>query len=433
MIQMPVPACDRGEVLSTKTDWNPTLVANGVVGWLREIAVVALELSEEERMVRDLAHQFAVKEIRPVATEYDESEKVPYDIIAKAAEVGLGLSENAGALGAGSSLLPSIISEELSWGCAGIALAINSSGLAAAAIGASASKEQRERWMPEITSSADTVRLGAMCLTEPDAGSDVANIQTTAVRDGDDYVLNGEKQFITNGGIADLHVVFATEDRSKGWGGIGAFVIPKGTPGLSEGTTWRKMGIRASHTANVVLEDCRIPADYKLGSEAGASSGSSAGPGALGVLSTLERTRPVVGAYALGIARAAQEYALDYARERVQFGRPIIKNQAVSFMLADMAMSVDAARLMIWRAAWMAGAGSPFLRAEGSMAKCFASDVAMKVTVDAVQVLGGQGYMRDHPCEKWVRDAKIFQIFEGTNQIQRLVIGRALAALPPAN
>lgn len=402
---------------------------------LQELVVVALELSEEERMVRDLAHQFAANEIRPVASEYDESEKVPYDIIAKAADVGLGISENAGALGEGSSLLPSIIAEELSWGCAGIALAINSSGLAAAAIGASGSKEQRERWMPEITSSADTVKLGAMCLTEPDAGSDVANIKTTAIRDGDDYVLNGEKQFITNGGIADLHVVFATEDRDKGWGGISAFVIPKATPGLSEGTTWRKMGIRASHTANVVLEDCRIPAEYKLGGEASASDGSSssAGAGALGVLSTLERTRPVVGAYALGIARAAQEYALDYARERVQFGRPIIKNQAISFMLADMAMSVDAARLMVWRAAWMAGAGGQFLRAEGSMAKCFASDVAMKVTVDALQVLGGQGYMRDHPCEKWVRDAKIFQIFEGTNQIQRLVIGRALTALPPAN
>ena len=398
--------------------------------------MVSLELSEEERMVRDVAHQFAAKEIRPVAAKYDENEEVPYDIIAKAAEVGLGLSANGATLGGGSSLLPSIIAEELAWGCAGIALAINSSGLAAAAIGASGSREQRARWMPEITSDGQNVRLGAMCLTEPDAGSDVANIQTTATRDGDDFVLNGEKQFITNGGIADLHVVFATEDKSKGWGGISAFVVPKDTPGLSTGTTWKKMGIRASHTANVVFSDCLIPAEYKLGGDpggSGGSGGSSAGPGALGVLSTLERTRPVVGAYALGIARAAQEYALDYAKERVQFGKPIIRNQGVSFMLADMAMAVDAARMMVWRAAWMAGAGGQFLRAEGSMAKCFASDVAMKVTVDAVQVLGGQGYMRDHPCEKWVRDAKIFQIFEGTNQIQRLVIGRALSALPPAN
>src|SRR5690606_38444742 len=282
--------------------------------------------------------------------------------------------------------------------------------------------------MPAISSDANTVRLGAMCPTEPDAGSDVANIQATATRDGDEYVLNGEKQFITNGNIADLHVVFATEDRSKGWGGISAFVVPKGTPGLEEGTTWKKMGIRASHTANVVFNDCRIPAEYKLGGPS--KSGGSAGPGAMGALMTLERTRPVVGAYAVGIGRAAYEYALDYAKERVQFGRSIMKNQGVSFMLADMAMAVDSARLMVHRAAWMAGANAPYLQAEGSMAKCFASDMAMKVTVDAVQVLGGQGYMRDHPVEKWVRDAKIFQIFEGTNQIQRMVIGRALEALP---
>jgi acyl-CoA dehydrogenase len=293
---------------------------------------------------------------------------------------------------------------------------------------ATGSPEQREKWMAAISSDADEVHLGAMCLTEPDAGSDVANISTTATRDGDDYILNGEKQFITNGNIADVHVVFATEDKSKGWGGIGAYVVPKGTPGLEEGTTWKKMGIRASHTANVVFNECRIPAENKLGSAP--KGGGSAGPGALGALMTLERTRPVVGAYALGIGRAAYEYALDYARERVQFGRPIIKNQGVSFMLADMAMAVDSARLMVWRAAWMAGANEPYLQAEGSMAKCFASDMAMKVAVDALQVLGGQGYMRDHPVEKWVRDAKIFQIFEGTNQIQRMVIGRALEALP---
>jgi acyl-CoA dehydrogenase len=189
------------------------------------------------------------------------------------------------------------------------------------------------------------------------------------------------------------------------------------------------MGIRASHTANVVFNECRVPAEYKLGGQG--KSGGSSGPGALGALMTLERTRPVVGAYALGIGRAAYEYALDYAKQRVQFGKPIIKNQGIGFMLADMAMAVDSARMMVWRAAWMAGANVPYLQAEGSMAKCFASDMAMKVTVDAVQVLGGQGYMREHPVEKWVRDAKIFQIFEGTNQIQRLVISRALDALPP--
>lgn len=392
--------------------------------------MVGFELSEEERMVQQVAHDFAKKEIRPVAAHYDEAEEVPYDLIKKAAAIGFGVSRGGSVFeGAGSALLPSIVAEELSWGCAGIGLAINSSGLAAAAIAATGSPEQREHWLAEIASDENEVRLGAMCLTEPDAGSDVANIQTTAIRDGDEYVLNGEKQFITNGGIADVHVVFATEDRTKGWGGLAAFVIPKGTPGLEEGTTWKKMGIRASHTANVVLNDCRIPAENKLGAASSGGSGSG-GPGAMGALMTLERTRPVVGAYALGIGRAAYEYSLDYAKERVQFGRPIIKNQAISFMLADMAMAVDSARLMVWRAAWMGGANVPYLSAEGSMAKCFASDMAMRVTVDAVQILGGQGYMRDHPVEKWVRDAKIFQIFEGTNQIQRLVIGRALEAQP---
>jgi acyl-CoA dehydrogenase len=391
--------------------------------------MVSFELLDEERLVQQVAHDFAKKEIRPVAAYYDEREETPYDLIKKGAAIGFGVSREGGLLDEGSSsLVPSILAEELSWGCAGIALAINSSGLAAAAIAATGSAEQRTRWLAEIASDAETVKLGAMCLTEPDAGSDVANIQTTAARDGDDYILNGEKRYITNGGIADVNVVFATEDRSKGWGGLGAYVVPKGTPGLEAGTTWRKMGIRASHTANVVFNNCRIPAENKLGG--GGGSGESSGPGALGALMTLERTRPVVGAYALGIGRAAYEYALDYAKERVQFGRPIIKNQGVSFMLADMAMAVDSARLMIWRAAWMAGANAPYLQAEGSMAKCFASDMAMKVTVDGLQVLGGQGYMRDHPMEKWVRDAKIFQIFEGTNQIQRLVIGRALEALP---
>ncbi len=393
--------------------------------------MVGFELSDEEKLVQQVAHDFAKKEIRPVAAYYDEHEEVPYDIIKKAAAIGFGVSREGGVLeGGGLALLPSIMAEELSWGCAGIALAINSSGLAAAAISATGSPEQRQEWLARIASDANEVHLGAMCLTEPDAGSDVANIQTTAIRDGDEYVLNGEKQFITNGGIADVHVVFATEDRAKGWAGLGAYVIPAGTPGLEAGTTWKKMGIRASHTANVVLNDCRIPAANKLGAAPAGGGGSGGGPGAMGALMTLERTRPVVGAYALGIGRAAYEYALDYAKERVQFGRPIIKNQAISFMLADMAMAVDSARLMVWRAAWMGGANQPYLQAEGSMAKCFASDMAMKVTVDAVQVLGGQGFMRDHPVEKWVRDAKIFQIFEGTNQIQRLVIGRALEALP---
>jgi len=269
------------------------------------------------------------------------------------------------------------------------------------------------------------VHLGAMGLTEPEAGSDVQAISTTAVRDGDDYVLNGTKRFITNGGIADVHVIFATEDKSKGWGGLAAFVVEKGTPGLSQGTVWKKMGIRASHTADVILEDCRIPAVNRLGPPPNTKEAQSV-PGALGALKMLERTRPVVGAFALGIAKAALEYATEYAKERKQFGKPLIAQEGIAFKLADMAMAYDSSRLLVHRAMWMGSTGEPMLRAEGSMAKCYASDAAMRITIDALQICGGYGYMREFPLEKWVRDAKIFQIFEGTNEIQRLVISRAI-------
>ncbi|HYM27622.1 MAG TPA: acyl-CoA dehydrogenase family protein, partial [Steroidobacteraceae bacterium] len=218
---------------------------------------------------------------------------------------------------------------------------------------------------------------------------------------------------------------------SKGWGGLAAFVVEKGTAGLSDGTVWKKMGIRASHTADVILEDCRVPAGNRLGPPPGGSSnGGPALPGALGALKMLERTRPSIGAFALGIARASLEYATDYAKERKQFGKPLIAHEGIAFKLADMAMAYDAARLLVHRAAWLAATGAPLLRAEGSMAKCYASDVAMQVSLEAVQICGGYGYMREFPVEKWVRDAKIFQIFEGTNEIQRLVISRALASAP---
>ncbi len=388
--------------------------------------MVDFALSEEERMVRELAHEFAEKEIRPKAAYYDEHEEVPYDLIAKASELGLAMGIFGG--GGRGGLIPYIITEELAWGCAGIALAIASSGLAAAAIQAMGTPEQQARFLPMCVSDGKQVRLGAMGLTEPEAGSDVANISTTAVRDGDFYVLNGTKRFITNGGIADIHVIFATEDKSKGWAGLGAYVVEKGTPGLIAGTTWKKMGIRASHTADVILEDCRIPVSNKLGwSPEAERNGGGGPPGALGALKMLERTRPVIGAFSVGIARAALEYAIEYAKTRVQFGKPIIAHQAVGFKLAEMATEVDAARLLVWRAGWMWDAGEPFLRGEGSMAKYYASDVAMKVTLEALQICGGYGYMREFPLEKWVRDAKIFQIFEGTNEIQRLVISRALA------
>lgn len=385
-------------------------------------------LSEEERMIQQLAHEFAVKEIRPRAAYYDEREEFPREIVGKAQELGLA----SGIFGGGvPGLTGVIIAEELAWGCAGIALAIAASGLAAAAIMGIGTPEQQKKFLPMAISSGGEIRLGAMGLTEPEAGSDVQAISTTAVRDGDDYVLNGTKRFITNGGIADVHVIFATEDKSKGWGGLAAFVVEKGTPGLSEGTVWKKMGIRASHTADVIMEDCRIPVENRLGPPPGdGAGGAPAVPGALGALKMLERTRPSIGAFALGIARAALEYATDYAKERKQFGKPLIAHEGIAFKLADMAMAYDAARLLVHRAAWMATTGQPLLRAEGSMAKCYASDVAMQVAIDAVQICGGYGYMREFPVEKWVRDAKIFQIFEGTNEIQRLVISRALSMAP---
>ena len=379
-------------------------------------------LTEEERMVQQLAHEFAEKEIRPKAAYYDEHEELPYDIIKKASELGLA----TGIFGAGASELSSvIIAEELSWGCAGIALAIGASGLAAAAIQGIGTDDQKARFLPKAISSDGNVYLGAMGLTEPEAGSDVQAISTTAVRDGDDYVLNGTKRFITNGGIADVHVIFATEDKSKGWGGLAAFVVEKGTPGLSQGTVWKKLGIRTSHTADVILEDCRIPAENRLGPPPGTKEAQSV-PGALGALKMLERTRPVVGAFALGIAKAALEYATEYAKERKQFGKPLIAHEGIAFKLADMAMAYDSARLLVHRAMWMGSRGEPMLRAEGSMAKCYASDAAMRITVDALQICGGYGYMREFPLEKWVRDAKIFQIFEGTNETQRLVISRSI-------
>ena len=381
-------------------------------------------LNEEERMAQQLAHEFAVKEIRPKAAYYDEHEELPRDIMLKANQLGL----STGMLGMGASALTSpVITEELSWGDSGVAISISSSGLALAAIVAMATDEQKKEWIPKCVSTETELRLGAFGLTEPEAGSDIGNMSTTAVRDGDDYILNGTKRFIPNGGIADVHVIFATEDKSKKWGGLCAFAIEKGTPGLSMGTVWKKMGIRASWTADVVLEDCRVPARNRLGPEPGAPAGTGGGGGTLGALGALERTRPMIGCLALGVGRAAFEYSRDYAKERIQFGRPLISNQAIAFKLADMAIELDAARLLIWRASWMAATGVPFLHAEGSMAKAYPSDAAMRATIEAVQILGGYGYVSEFPVEKWMRDAKIFQIFEGANEIQRLVIARSLA------
>lgn len=378
-------------------------------------------LSEAERLVKQVAHEFAVKEIAPVAAEYDEREEFPWDVARKGARLGLHGRPMAGP-DLEEGVTDMILGEELAWGCGGIALAMLANGLTATAVNLMGTPEQRARFLPMCLPIDGELKLGALALTEPDAGSDAGALKTRALRDGDDYVLHGTKRFITLGGIADLTVVFATEDPGTGWKGVSAFAVPKGTPGFTQTHKWRKMGIRASHTADLSLDEVRIPADHRLGPPD--PNHRSGGRGALG---TLTGTRPQIGIMAVGIGRAAFEYAANFARQRHTFGQPIIEHQAVASMLADMDIALDAARLLCWRAAWLLSRGETLTYEEASKAKCFATDTAMRVTTDAVQVLGGSGFMRDNPVEKWMRDAKIFQIFEGTNQIQRLVIGRNIA------
>ncbi|MFC4767120.1 acyl-CoA dehydrogenase family protein [Effusibacillus consociatus] len=379
---------------------------------------MSFELSKEQEELRKWAHDFAVKEIRPVAAEYDEKEEFPIEVLRKAAKVGLtsyAAPEEYGGAGLTSVMAACLIGEELFWGCAGIATSLSAVGLAGLPIYYMGTEEQKRKWISYLC-DPEHPRLGAMALTEPGAGSDVQAIQTRAVRDGDEWVINGRKCFITNGGIADVYVVFAKSDPTGGYHGVSAFVVPGDTPGLSGGKKERKMGIRASHTGDVILEDVRVPHENLLGEENLAF---------FGAMKMLEYSRPAVAAAAVGVARAAYEYALDYAKQRVQFSRPIIKNQSISHMLADMKTKIDAARLLTWRAAQLADRGES-CAVEGSMAKAFAGEMVMDVTTNAVQILGGYGYMRDHPVEKWMRDAKILSIYEGTTQIQKKVIAGGL-------
>src|SRR5450631_1197485 len=352
-----------------------------------------------------------------------EKEETPWAVMQKAHDLGLdaasGFPEAYG--GGGIDLMTSLIlTEQLSWGDAGIAVSINASGLAGAAIIAMGTEEQKSRYIGMMCDPA-ALRIGAMGLTEPNSGSDSMALETTATKVDGGYLLNGTKQFCTNGGIADVQVAFATTDKSLGAAGVAGFVIEKGTPGMRQGRKERKLGVRASHTAQVIFEDCFIPDDQRLGYD---KTGTLTGPGSVGAMIMLEATRPSVGAGALGIARAAFEFARDYSLQRVAFGKPIAKHEAIAFKLADMATEIDAARLLTWRAGWMAMNAVPLSRGEGSMAKLFAGDVAMRVTVDAVQILGGYGYIKDYPVERFMRDAKIYQIWEGTAEIQRLVISR---------
>ena len=398
------------------------------------------ELTDEQREIRDWVHDFAVREIRPVAHEYDEKEEFPWPVVKKAAEIGLYSHEFLGqTFGDATGIMPALVAEELTWGCAGIALAIQGTGLPVAAIFGQGTPEQITEWIPACYGSAKEPALGAFCATEADAGSDAAAYKTRAIRQNGDWIINGEKVFITNGGIADVHVVVASVDPSLGGRGQASFVVPKGTPGLTQGKKEKKMGIRASHTATVVLQDVRVPAECLLGGDerleaklARARSGQSTGR-TNPAMKTFESTRPVVGAQALGIARAAFEFALQYAKERKQFGRPIIENQAIAFKLADMATQIQAARGLIWQALWESRHGAEFKMAEGSMAKLYAGEVAVRVTEEAIQICGGYGYIREFPVEKWHRDAKIYTLFEGTSEIQRLVISRSLAALSTAS
>jgi acyl-CoA dehydrogenase len=372
-------------------------------------------LTEEQKALRDLARDFAEKEIRPKAAEYDEHSTHPVDIIEKAHDVGLmnpHVPEEYGGAGL-SSFDGMLMGEELSWGCAGIAVSIVANSLGAGPVILAGNDEQKAEWLPPLLESPILCSFG---LTEPNAGSDVSGIQTTAVRDGDEYVINGSKMFITNAGHAAWIVVFASTDKSQGHKGLSAFVVPTDLEGVTVEKHLDKMGQRATDTSAIAFQDVRVPVKNLLGEE---------GEGFKIAMRTLDHTRPGTASGAVGVARAAYEYAVEYSRTRVQFGQPIAMNQGVNFLIADMATEIEAARLLTWQAAWLFDQGKR-ATLQSSFAKRFASDTAMKVTTDAVQIFGGYGYIKEYPVEKLMRDAKLFQIYEGTSQIQRLVIAREI-------
>ncbi len=396
-----------------------------------------LELNQDQKDIRDWVHGFAEGVVRPAAAEWDEREETPWPVIEEAAKIGLYSFEAMGQFWSDETgLTLPIANEELFWGDAGIGMAIMGTSLAVAAIFGQGTPEQMGEWIPQCFGTPEDVKLAAFCASEPDAGSDVSAIRTTAKYDeaSDEWVLNGQKAWATNGGIANVHVVIASVDRELGSRGHAAFVIPPGTKGCEQGAKVKKHGLRASHTADVHLDDCRVPGSCLLGGKEklderlarvreGKRSNSQA------AMQTFEASRPVVGAQALGIARAAYEYALDYAKERRQFGKAIIENQSIAFALADMKLEIDAARLLVWRAAWMGRTGQTFENAEGSMSKLKAGEVAVWSTERAIQILGGNGYTREFPVERMHRDSKIYTIFEGTSEIQRLVISRAISGV----
>ena len=379
------------------------------------VAGVSFALTAEQKDLRALAREFADNEIRPKAAEYDVHMTHPVDVIAKAHEVGLmnlHVPEEYGGLGL-NAFDGMLAGEELNRGCSGIGTSIGANGLGAGPVMIAGTEEQKAQWLPPLL---DEPILCSFGLSEPEAGSDVAKLKTAAVRRGDEYVLNGSKTFITNGGYAAWTVVFAKTDPSKGHRGISAFVVPMDSPGVTIEQHLDKMGQRATDTSAFALQDVVVPAANRLGEE---------GQGFKIAMQTLDFTRPGTAAGAVGVAQAAYELSVEYAKERVTFGVPIAMHQAVNFMIADMATEIEAARLLTWQAAWMLDDGRR-ATLHSSFAKRFAADTAMNVTTDAVQVFGGYGYMREYPVEKLMRDAKLFQIYEGTSQIQRLVIAKEI-------
>ena len=377
--------------------------------------MIDFSLTDEQRACRKLVGDFAQKEIAPIAHELDEEQRHSPEIVNKYFEIGLlhySVPEEYGGAGLGS-LDGCLFSEELGAACGGVAATLGANILGLIPFQIAGSPELKKEL---LTTHCSGPNLAAFCLTEADAGSDVASIRTTARRQGDEYVINGTKRFISNGGVASLYSVFATEDPQLGYKGISVFMVPAETPGVSSGKKENKMGQRATDTREVIFENVHIPIRYRLG---------EGNDGFKIAMMTLDESRPGIGAAAVGIARAAMEAATAYAKERIQFEKPIAAQQAIQFMLADMAIKVDAARLLCWHAAWLHDNEHRSSK-ESAIAKCFAGDIAMQVTTDAVQVLGGYGYMKEYPVEKYMRDAKLHQIFEGTNQIQRLVIARHL-------
>ncbi|TSD93533.1 acyl-CoA dehydrogenase [Skermania sp. ID1734] len=399
-----------------------------------------LTLTPAQHELVERTHRFAEEVVRPVAAEYDAKQEFPWPVLEEAAKQGFySPLFYRDLIGDKTGLSLPVFMEELFWGCAGIGLSIVMPALALSAIGQAATPEQMLRWAPECFGEPGDIKLAALAISEPQGGSDVRNLRTQARRDGDDWVISGHKMWIGNGGIANVHVVNAVVDPELGHRGQALFIVPGGTPGLELVRKLDKLGCRASHTAELLFDECRVPAENLLGGEerlqrklehvrermSGRDGKRSSGSA---TLSTFEQTRPMVAAQALGIARAALEFATNYANKREAFGAPIIDNQGVSFPLADLATQIDAARLLTWRASWMAANGIELTRGEGSMAKLAASEVAVRATEQAIQTCGGWGYITDNPLEKWYRDAKLYTIFEGTSEIQRLVIGQSLGA-----